>query len=159
MPSITTPPIKSQGIKTKLVPWINDLILSAGVDLNSRWIEPFFGTGVVGFNSPLQGSHIGGDTNPQIINFYQCIQRGEITPDSMRAYLIKEGRMLAESADHGYAHFRLVRDRFNFEHSPYDFIFLCTMKHEFHHVFLPSGCTFPLAYISVHCTQSCQNTQ
>ena len=32
--------------------------------------------------------------------------------------------MLAESADHGYAHFRLVRDRFNFEHSPYDFIFL-----------------------------------
>ena len=124
MPSITTPPIKSQGIKTKLVPWINDLILSAGVDLNSRWIEPFFGTGVVGFNSPLQGSHIVGDTNPHIINFYQCLQRGEITPDSMRAYLIKEGRMLAESADHGYAHFRLVRDRFNFEHSPYDFIFL-----------------------------------
>ena len=100
------------------------MILSAGVDLNSRWIEPFFGTGVVGFNSPLQGSHIVGDTNPHIINFYQCIQRGEITPDSMRAYLIKEGRMLAESADHGYAHFRLVRDRFNFEHSPYDFIFL-----------------------------------
>ena len=124
MHSNTTPPIKSQGIETKLVPWINDLILSAGVDLNSRWIEPFFGTGVVGFNSPLQGSHIVGDTNPHIINFYQCIQRGEITPDSMRAYLIKEGRMLAESADHGYAHFRLVRDRFNFEHSPYDFIFL-----------------------------------
>ena len=27
------PPIKSQGIKTKLVPWINDIILRSGLDL------------------------------------------------------------------------------------------------------------------------------
>ena len=57
--SIIIPPIKSQGIKTKLVPWINDLILQSGIDLSrANWIEPFFGTGVVGFNSPVEGCHI-----------------------------------------------------------------------------------------------------
>jgi len=72
MASVTVPPIKSQGIKTKLVPWINDLILTSGTDLNARWVEPFFGTGVVGFNSPMRGAHIVGDTNPHIINLYEC---------------------------------------------------------------------------------------
>lgn len=124
MAAVIVPPIKSQGIKTKLVPWINDLILSAGVDLNARWIEPFFGTGVVGFNSPIQGSHIVGDTNPHIINFYKGVQTGEITPYTMRAYLEKESKLLSEASDNGYAHYKYVRDRFNFEHSPYDFIFL-----------------------------------
>jgi DNA adenine methylase len=124
MPTVIVPPIKSQGIKTKLVPWINDLVLSAGVDFNARWIEPFFGTGVVGFNSPMQGTHIVGDTNPHIINFYRGVQSGEITPNSMRVYLEKESQLLSESEEDGYAHFRLVRDRFNYDHSPYDFIFL-----------------------------------
>lgn len=36
------PPIKSQGIKTKLVPWINDIIRRSGLDLGkTNWIEPF----------------------------------------------------------------------------------------------------------------------
>ena len=61
---VIIPPIKSQGIKTKLVPWINDLILTSGVSLTARWIEPFFGTGVVGFNCPIMGTHIVGDPNP-----------------------------------------------------------------------------------------------
>lgn len=124
MASVIIPPIKSQGIKTKLVPWINDLILSAGVELDARWIEPFFGTGVVGFNSPMSGEHIVGDTNPHIINFYRGVQNGEITSYSMRAYLEEESRLLSEAAEDGYAHYKYVRDRFNFEHSPYDFIFL-----------------------------------
>ena len=51
--AVIVPPIKSQGIKTKLVPWINDVICRSGIDLgNANWIEPFFGTGVVGINSP-----------------------------------------------------------------------------------------------------------
>lgn len=124
MASVIVPPIKSQGIKTKLVPWINDLILTSGIDLNARWIEPFFGTGVVGFNAPVRGTHIVGDTNPHIIRFYRDLQSGEITSSSMREYLEREGRLLANSDEEGYAHFREVRDRFNAEHSPYDFIFL-----------------------------------
>ena len=124
MANVIVPPIKSQGIKTKLVPWINDLILTSGASLNGRWIEPFFGTGVVGFNSPMRGTHIVGDTNPHIINFYRAMQSGEITQYTMRAYLERESHLLAHADDNGYAHFRLVRDRFNCEHSPYDFIFL-----------------------------------
>lgn len=118
------PPIKSQGIKTKLIPWINDLILTSGISLNTRWIEPFFGTGVVGFNSPVNGIHIVGDTNPHIINFYHQLQSGEITPYTMRTYLERESKLLEIADEDGYAHYRLVRNRFNREHSPYDFIFL-----------------------------------
>ena len=98
--AITVPPLKSQGIKTKLVPWINDLILTSGTDINARWIEPFFGTGVVGFNSPMRGAHIVGDTNPHIINFYRAVQSGEVTPHSMRAYLERESRLLTEADEH-----------------------------------------------------------
>ncbi len=122
--TVTVPLIKSQGIKTKLVPWINDLVLASGIDLNARWIEPFFGTGVVGFNSPMHGCHIVGDTNPHIINFYRGVQSGRITSYSMRAYLEGEGSLLADADEGGYAHYRKVRNRFNHEHSPYDFIFL-----------------------------------
>lgn len=44
---VFVPPIKSQGIKTKLVEWI-----SSNVDVSNfeRWVEPFMGTGVVAFN-------------------------------------------------------------------------------------------------------------
>lgn len=123
--SAIVPPIKSQGIKTKLVPWINDLILQSDVDTSkARWIEPFFGTGVVGFNAPIRGGHWVGDTNPHIINFYKGLQSGEITSGKMRQYLEQEGDLLQRADDNGYEHYRLVRDRFNAEGNPYDFIFL-----------------------------------
>ena len=43
---VIVPPIKSQGIKTKLVPWIMEL----APKVSGKWIEPFLGTGVVAFN-------------------------------------------------------------------------------------------------------------
>lgn len=123
--ALYVPPIKSQGIKTKLVPWINEIVLRSGVNLErSRWIEPFFGTGVVGFNAPLHGCHIVGDTNPHIIRFYRGVQSGEITAYSMRRYLEHEGALLAQADEAGYAHYRIIRDRFNTEGNPFDFIFL-----------------------------------
>lgn len=122
---VIVPPIKSQGIKTKLVPWINNIIHHSGLDLpHTNWIEPFFGTGVVGFNAPVGGMHIVGDTNPHIINFYQSVQNGIITPQNMRDYLAHQNELLANSDEEGYAYFREVKNRFNIEHNPYDFIFL-----------------------------------
>ena len=44
---VFVPPIKIQGIKTKLVPLIRQSVI---MDDNSIWIEPFMGSGVVGFN-------------------------------------------------------------------------------------------------------------
>ena len=123
--SVLIPPIKSQGIKTKLVPWINETIRQSGLDLtNTNWIEPFFGTGVVGLNTPVEGKRIVGDSNPHIINFYNAMLKGKVTPQSMRDYLTHEGDLLAHADDNGYAHYRLVKDRFNKEHDPFDFIFL-----------------------------------
>lgn len=160
---VIIPPIKSQGIKTKLVPWINDLILTSGVSLTARWIEPFFGTGVVGFNCPIMGTHIVGDTNPHIINFYQKVQNGEVTPYTMRAYLEREGALLEVADEDGYAHYRLVRDRFNKEHSPYDFIFLSRAGFNGMMRFNKQGCwnipfckkpeRFAPAYITKICNQ------
>lgn len=113
------PPIKSQGIKTKLVPWIKDVMPK----VKGKWIEPFLGTGVVAFNSGFKKAILN-DANPHIINFYKGIQQGEITAPLMKHYLEKEGDLLSKADDNGYDHYRKVRTRFNQEFSPYDFIFL-----------------------------------
>ncbi len=113
------PPIKSQGIKTKLVPWIMDVAPKT----NGSWIEPFLGTGVVAFNSGYKKAILN-DINPHIIHFYKNVQNGEITPNSVKEYLIKEGDLLRVAPNDGYEHYLKVRTRFNAEFSPYDFIFL-----------------------------------
>ena len=161
---VIVPPIKSQGIKTKLVPWINDVILQSGIDIESaNWIEPFFGTGVVGLNSPVQGSHIVSDTNPHIINLYNCIKDGRITEYNMRAYLEREGKVLEQADENGYAYYREVKQRFNHEHSPFDFIFLSragfngmmrfNRKGEWNIPFCQKPNRFAPAYISKICNQ------
>jgi DNA adenine methylase len=60
---IFVPPVKSQGIKTKLVPWIKN---SIDWNYTGRWIEPFVGSGVVGFNV-LPKAATFADANPHII--------------------------------------------------------------------------------------------
>ncbi len=116
---VLVPPIKSQGIKTKLVPWIMELVPKT----SGRWIEPFLGTGVVAFNSSYKKAFLN-ETNPHIINFYKGIQKGTITAEAVKNYLEYEGELLRKAGDNGYEHFREIRDRFNRESSPLDFLFL-----------------------------------
>lgn len=120
---VIVPPIKSQGIKTKLIPWIKDLVSIA--DQKGKWIEPFLGTGVVAFNSGYKKAILN-DTNPHIIGFYKGIQDKTISaPLLMKRYLEEEGKLLSEAENNGYEHYLKVRSRFNGgEFSPYDFIFL-----------------------------------
>lgn len=161
--AILVPPIKSQGIKTKLVPWINDLILRAGITPQSRWIEPFFGTGVVGLNAPVIGEHIVGDINPHIINFYQAVYDGHITPYTMRAYLEHANQMLSTAPEYGYTYYREVKNRFNKEHELHDFIFLSragfngmmrfNKKGEWNVPFCKKPERFAPAYITKICNQ------
>lgn len=114
---IWVPPIKIQGIKTKIVPLIQQVAIC---DKDTTWIEPFMGSGVVGFNiAPKQA--IFADTNPYLIAFYQAIQSGEITSLNARKFLETEGAKLAELDDEYYYE---VRDRFNRYHEPLDFLFL-----------------------------------
>lgn len=117
---VIVPPIKSQGIKTKLVPWIKQCLPS----YKGRWIEPFMGTGVVAFNLAKSKALLA-DTNPHIVNFYKKIQEGKITGQNVRAYLEQEDILLRNSPNNGYDHYLEVRKRFNSgEFSPFDFLFL-----------------------------------
>jgi DNA adenine methylase len=117
MSKVFVPPIKCQGIKTKLVPWILDQV---SLSEKGRWIEPFMGSGVVGFN--VRSRHaLFADTNPHLINFYRAILSGEITAMKARAFLEEEGGKLSKD---GQARFNEVRERFNRTGSPWDFLFL-----------------------------------
>lgn len=116
---VGVPPIKCQGIKTKLVPFIfGNVRWNDG--LSGRWLEPFLGSGVVAFNLAPDRALLS-DTNPHIIGLYAAIQSGNLNSGMVRDFLVKEGRTLAtEGAEHYYA----VRERFNEEGSPLDFLFL-----------------------------------
>lgn len=114
---VYVPPIKIQGIKTKIVPVIKQNVI---IDKDTTWVEPFMGSGVVGFNvRPCKA--IFSDTNPHIINFYNQIKSGEITFYKVREFLEKEGKKLEELDE---AYYYEVRDRFNESHNPLDFLFL-----------------------------------
>ncbi len=114
---VFVPPIKSQGIKTKLVGWISSNVDEIQYD---RWVEPFMGTGVVAFN--IRPKHaLLCDSNPHLISFYKSIQSKKITSGLVRKYLTKEGEILLKSNGQYYYE---VRDRFNLDGNPLDFLFL-----------------------------------
>ncbi len=116
---IHAPPIKCQGIKTKLVPFIAQQIHWHETPA-ATWIEPFLGSGVVALNLCPERALLA-DANQHIIQFYQAIQRGEIDGQRVREFLRQEGSMLlAQGADYYYE----VRSRFNTHHAPLDFLFL-----------------------------------
>lgn len=111
------PPIKIQGIKTKIVPLIKE---NVSLSRETIWIEPFMGSGVVGFNiAPMTA--VFADTNPHIIEFYNQIKKGKITAYIVRNFLEEEGEILSKRDDNYYYE---VRERFNREHNPLDFLFL-----------------------------------
>lgn len=114
---IYVPPIKIQGIKTKLVP-----IIKANVSLeeDTTWIEPFMGSGVVGFNICPKKA-VFADINPCIIDFYNSIKQKKITSAIARQFLEQEGAILAEKDGEYYYE---VRERFNKNKDPLDFLFL-----------------------------------
>lgn len=111
------PPIKCQGIKTKLVPLIKR---SVPFPITGQWIEPFAGSCVVALNVRPERALLC-DVNRHIVAFYRAIQDGTITPARVRAFLEVEGACLARE---GEAHYYAVRARFNADASPLDFLFL-----------------------------------
>lgn len=114
---VFVPPIKIQGIKTKIVPFIKENLLLAQ---DSMWIEPFMGSGVVGFNVAPKNA-VFADINPHIIEFYNQIKSGQITSYIIRQFLEEEGSKLAQKDGLYYYE---VRERFNQNHNPLDFLFL-----------------------------------
>ncbi len=115
------PPVKCQGIKTKLVPFILKSIAWSG---EGRWIEPFLGSGVVLFNVRPSRA-LACDVNPHIVELYQQIADGELTVSSVREHLEREGEKLRQTGpDADESYYYEVRDRFNDSGDPLDFLFL-----------------------------------
>lgn len=84
-----------------------------------RWIEPFVGSGVVAFNLAPERALLA-DTNKHIIALYQAIQRGEMSTQRVRAFLENAGKQLEK---HGAPFYYDVRERFNVQGDPFDFLF------------------------------------
>lgn len=118
---VIVPPIKCQGIKTRLISFILGNISWEG---SGRWVEPFLGSGVVLFNVAPQYALIS-DVNPHIIAFYKALYHGSITPGLVRRHLEQEGARLLEGDHRGKdSHYYTVRERFNESADPLDFLFL-----------------------------------
>jgi DNA adenine methylase len=115
--TVKVPPLKCQGIKTKLAEWIKD---HSAFENGGTWFEPFMGSGVVGFNvRPTRA--VFADINPHIINFYNAIKHGEITSSIAREFLEREGSQLQ---DKGESHYYEIRERFNQSSNSLDMLFL-----------------------------------
>ena len=78
------------------------------------------GTGVVAFNIAPQRAILS-DINPHLINFYTALAKKKITPGIVKKYLIQEGSKLQKN---GAPYYYEVRDRFNKDGDPLDFLFL-----------------------------------
>ncbi len=115
--AVIVPPIKCQGIKTKIVPVIKSAITQP---IKERWIEPFCGSCVVAFNVQPQRALLT-DTNQHIIAFYSSLQNGSTTVSDVVHHLETEGRNLKEK---GEKHYYEIRGRFNESGNPLDFLFL-----------------------------------
>lgn len=114
---VQVPPIKCQGIKTKLVPMI---LRNIERNPEGLWIEPFLGSGVVALNVAPKRALLA-DSNPHLIRFYQALKDGIIDGAIVRNFLEREGKHLSIRGQDHYYH---VRERFNSEGSPLDFLFL-----------------------------------
>lgn len=111
------PPIKCQGIKTKLVAEIAHM---AGEFLDGRWVEPFCGSSVVALNLQPKRALLC-DSNIHIIQFYKDIQSGHLSAFGVREFLSEQGAKLLSI---GEAYFYEVRERFNNAPNSFDFLFL-----------------------------------
>ncbi len=78
------------------------------------------GTGVVAFNLAPDRALLC-DANPHLINFYQSLAKGNITPEIVRDFLNREGGNLLKNGEKQYYE---IRKRFNSNCHPLDFLFL-----------------------------------
>jgi DNA adenine methylase len=114
---VRAPPLKCQGIKTKMVNFIHMTIPWSG---DGTWVEPFAGSGVVAFNLRPERARLY-DLNPHVIRLYQGIQAATIAPETVRAHLEFEGERLRRTEG---THYYDVRARFNETADPLDYLFL-----------------------------------
>ncbi len=115
--ALVIPPLKCQGIKTKLVHTIRSL---QPPESGGRWVEPFCGSGVVAFNLRPRRAFLS-DANEHIIRFYRELQAAKITRAAVQEYLREQGERLQRQGEDVYYE---VREAFNRKPSSLAFLFL-----------------------------------
>jgi len=110
------PPLKINGIKTKLIPAILHNVQDW--DKDGTWVEPFMGSGCVGFNV-LPQHMIMNDLNPHLPNFYRWLVGAPLP--YIKDRLSTLGAFLAAE---GQKYYYRVRSHYNTFHLPEDFLFL-----------------------------------
>lgn len=155
---VIIPPIKCQGIKSKLVNFISK---NLEWDTNGKgiWYEPFLGSGVVLFNIQPKKAIVS-DLNEHIINFYKRIQDYSITPEISREFLEYHGEILSNKGEKYYYE---MRDEFNDNKDSLYFLFLTrscfngimrfNKKGNFNVPFCKNNNRFSKAYITKICNQ------
>ena len=156
LPRPKAPPIKTQGIKTRLAPFIARHVVW---DWQGVWIEPFLGSGAVLLNLRPPRA-VAADSCAPVIDFYRAVQSGVITAAKAETFLLAEGNRLESK---GAAHYYAVRDRFNDYGNPLDFLFLSracfnglirfNRKGGFNTPFCKKPARFSRAYITKICNQ------
>lgn len=159
---IIIPPIKCQGIKTKLIPFIIEHVKRSEDGL---WIEPFVGTGVVAFNLAPERALLT-DKNQYIISLYQGIQNGTIDSRMIREFLEYHGGKLEK---YGGEYYKEMRDTFNENGDPLYFLFLnradfngmirFNRQGKFNVPFCQKPNRFSKAYITKICNQAANISQ
>jgi DNA adenine methylase len=111
------PPLKCQGIKTKLAGEISRVAQTQDFE---RWVEPFCGSCVVALNVQPKKALLS-DSNVHIIRLYQEIQTRKLTTALAKSFLEEEGNKLRTE---GEPYYYAVRERFNASPTSLDFLFL-----------------------------------
>lgn len=152
------PPIKCQGIKTKIIPFIKEKI-SEKLNDDAYWIEPFLGSGVVAFNIAPKNAILN-DKNQYIISLYKGIQSGNITSETVRQFLEFHGEKLKII---GEPYYKEMRKKLFDTNDPLIFLFLnrsdfngmirFNKKGEFNVPFCQKPGRFSKAYITKICNQ------
>lgn len=153
---VIVPPIKCQGIKTKIVPFISEHVKRPKEGV---WIEPFVGTGVVALNMAPEKALLT-DKNQYIISLYQGIQSERYTPTVVRSFLEFHGEKLERL---GGKYYMEMRDVFNENGDPLYFLFLnrsdfngmirFNRKGQFNVPFCQKPNRFAKAYVTKICNQ------
>jgi DNA adenine methylase len=114
---VLVPPLKCQGIKTKLVPTLKQAVEDCAF---ARWVEPFCGSCVVALNLQPPVALLC-DANPHIVRLYTDVQSHRITAGLAKEFLVENGESLRRT---GEAYYYEVRQRFNEAPTSLDFLFL-----------------------------------
>jgi len=111
-------PLKYQGSKLKLVPWIQEVAKFNPYE--EVWLEPFLGSGVVALNMNAKRAFVS-DINTHVLDLFRMMKDNSYFIDGMKATMKTHHEMLNR---YGEEYYYQMRVNFNDNHHPNNLLFL-----------------------------------